>query len=357
MVATYSSGTNTFTPDFEASGKLAIGFTRNVNKFALNRYVQIIPVKQTLGYYLNLTAEEAARIVGADAEEFDWPDGSDAPSGVDGTESFEFLPYRCRRMAYAARLGDLASSQAQWAISDQHLAIKAQQAMTRRTMMVVNQLNTTSNYASSHVVAVASLSDSDFGANSGTWAASTSTRQDIKRSLNYAATLINRDTLGVVQQNDLILVLNPTSAAVISQTQEIVDVIKQSPVAMAYIKGEGDFRGNNPNAAYGLPAYLYGYEIVVEDAVRVSTQKGATQARGYLWPGANAVLCSRPGGLVGQPNTPNFSTACLFCYSPDDMAVETLKDVNNRRTVSRVVDNIDARLTAPASGVIFTGIR
>ena len=348
MPATYPSGTNTFVPDFDATGRLVVGFSRNPNSFPLNRYIQIIPVKKTEGLYLNITAEEAARLAGSDLQEFDWPDGADSPSGEDGTESFEFLNYRTKRSAYSVRIGDLAENQADWEITDQHLAIKAQQAMTARTMRVIAALTATGNYDASHVINVTTLAG-----NSGSWAASTTARQDIKRSLNRAAILILQDTLSVVRPEDLHLVINPNAAAVLSECQEIVDHIKGSPDALAQVRGELPGR----NVLFGLPDKLYGYDLVVEDTVRVTTKKGATTSRSFLWPQATAALAARPGKLVAPtPNAPNFSTCGLFVYEDDDMTVERRKDVNHRRTEARIVDNNVAKVLAPASGAVLTNI-
>jgi predicted nuclease with RNAse H fold len=62
-------------------------------------------------------------------------------------------------------------------------------------------------------------------------------------------------------------------------------------------------------------------------------------------------MCARPGGLVGVADAPNFATHCLFMK--EEMTVETLKDVNNRREVIRVVENNAAVTVAPVSGVLF----
>jgi hypothetical protein len=346
-VMTFPSGQNTFVKDHESSGKLVINFSRNPKKFALNRYIQIIPTKKTAGYYLEMTVEEAGRLLNTDGAEFNWPDGADAPAGTDGTESFRFLEFRTQRKAYAVRLGEMAVEQAGWAISDQHLAIKAQQAMTSRTQDVVTVLTNTANYAASHASAVSAISG-----NSGTWAASTTARQDIKRSLNYAALQILTDTLSAVDEESLRVILSPTDAANISQCQEIVDHIKGSPDALAQIRGELPGR----NVRFGLPDKLYGFEIVVEDAVKTTSRKGATAAKQFVWPQGTAVMCSQVGGLVGVADAPNFSTACLFVYEKDEMAVETQHDVWNKRHDARIIDNRQAKVVAPSSGYVFGSI-
>jgi predicted nuclease with RNAse H fold len=64
-------------------------------------------------------------------------------------------------------------------------------------------------------------------------------------------------------------------------------------------------------------------------------------------------MCARPGGLVGVADSPNFSTHCLFMF--EEMTVETLKDVNNRKQTISVVENYAPVTVAPVSGVLFHG--
>jgi len=345
MVAALPSGSNTFVLSHDASHKLRIDFSRDPKKFALNRYAQIVPTPKMAGYYLKMTIEEAAR-VSATGVEYAWPDGATAPNGQDGTESFEYLGFLTKRYAYPFVLGDLSVDQASWDIMGNHTAIHRQKAMTARTQAVVTAMTTTGNYDSTHYSAVSSISGA-----SGTWAASTTARSDIKRSLMYAAELILKDTNGVVTPEDLHLVLNPSLARAMAQSQEVIDFIKGSPDAKAQLRGEGGF---GKNAYFGLPDVLYGVPIEVEQTVRVTTPKGATTARSYVMSDSSAVLCSRPGALVGEYGSPSFSTVTVFAYEKDDMTVETKHDVDNRRQLGRVVDNFQAVMTAPVSGFLFT---
>lgn len=346
MVAVLPSGTNTFVLDHDASHKLRIDFSRDPKKFALNRYCQIVQTEKMAGYYLKMTIEEAAR-VSSTGVEYAWPDSAVAPNGQDGTESFEYLGFLTKRFAYPFVLGDLSVDQASWDILGNHTAIHRQKAMTARTNAVVTAMTTTSNYDSTHYSAVSSISG-----NSGNWAASTTARSDIKRSLMYAAELILKDTNGVVEPGELHLVVSPSLARNMAQSQEIVDYIKGSPDAKAALRGEGGVFGKN--AYFGLPDTLYGIPIEVETTVRVTTLKGATASRSYVMPSTSAALISRPGALVGEYGSPSFSTVTLFVYGKDDMTVETKHDVDNRRQMGRVVDNFQAVVTAPVAGFLFT---
>jgi len=260
MPAAYPSGSNTFVKDHQATGGLVVDFSRNVEDFSLNRYVQLRNVRKESGYDLEMTVEEAGRVMNTDLADFVWPDGQERPLRSEGTESFNFRPYRTERYDYGFNLGDKAIEQADWDIVAGHARMKAQQAMTARTQLVIDALTSTGNYASSHTSDVDAISG-----NSGAWSASTATRQDVKRSLNYAASLIKKDTLGVVKSKNLKLVVGPDTAIGLAQSQELVDHIKGSPHALAQIRGELPGR----NLEFGLPDYLYGFEVVGEDAVAV----------------------------------------------------------------------------------------
>jgi len=345
MTAAYPSSTNVFVPDHAASGKLVVDFARNIKDFSVNEWCQIIPVKKVVGLYLTMTIEEAGRIQQTDLANFAWPDGADAPKGDDGAESFEFQTYRTERRAFPVRLGDLTIDQASWNLTAQHASIKARQAMTARTQLAVTAATTSGTYDSSHRLDVTAITS-----NSGSWAESTTSRQDIKRSLNTAANLLLLDTLNGIRINDLMVVVNPTLAAEMAECQEIVDYLKHSPDALAQVRGELPGK----NVMFGLPDKLYGYPLVVEATAKVTSKKGATRAASYILPTSTPFMCARPGGLVGVADSPNFSTHCLF--AAEEMTVETLKDVNNRYQVIRVVENIVAKVVAPVSGVLFSNV-
>lgn len=344
MAATFPGPSNAFIPDHNASNKMVIDFARNVKDFPVNGYCQIVPVEKVGGYYLEMTIEEAGRILNANLDNFVWFDGEPAPEGAEGTESFEWKPFSCTRRAYPFKLGNLTVENASWDILSQHSSIKARQAMTARTQLAVTAMTTAGNYANSHVIDVTAISG-----NTGSWAVSTTARQDIKRSIITAAELIADDTLDVVRLEDLRLVISSSLAGKIALTQEIVDYIKGTPHALAMVKGELE---GGRNVRYGLPNQLYGVELFVESTRKVTSRKGATRAVSSVFPATNACLCSRVGTLEGVAGAPSFSTVVIFAY--EEMTVETKNDSDHRRTIGRVVENLTAKVVAPASGVLFT---
>lgn len=343
MAATFPQGANTYVPSHEASGSLVVDFSRNPSTFKLAEWAQYVPVDKQVGYYLEMTVEEAARVLESDGDNYNWPDGATAPEGNDGTESFQWKLVQTKRRAYAYNVGYLASQQASWDVLAHNGRIYAQKAMTIRSAWAIAQAVTAGNYDASHTSAVSSITGV-----TGKWDVSTTARMDIKRSIDHAVDTIRKDTLGVVNnQSDLVLVLSPGCARKISVSQEIVDFVKQSPHSRDYIEGK-----LGPNAAYNLPEYYSGVRIVIEDAVKVTSRKGATKATSYLLADATPFICARPGGLVGVAGAPSFSTHTVFIK--EELTVESKDDPDNRRTKGRVVDDVQPVVTAPVSGFLFT---
>lgn len=337
---------NTFIPNHEESGRLTVDFSRNPSKFALNKYTQVVPIEKPEGYYLKMTLEERGRVPSDTLLEYAWADGQDAPTGVDGKESFEYIAFRALRYAYPFQLGHLSVQNATWDILSQHADIHAQKAMTARTVAALKVLTTTANYGTHTATATAIAG--------GTWDAATTANPYIRKCIDYAVDLILTDTLAVVGPEDLNLVINPTMAKEMAQSQEIADYVKGSPFALAYLKG--DLEGNSPvNRRFGLPETYAGVNLVVEDAVKVTSRKGATLAKSYALAAATPFITARPGGLVGMYGGPSYSSCTGFVVKGDEMAVETMQDTNNRRVTGRVVDHFVYAMTAGITGFAFTG--
>lgn len=341
MAAAFPGPNNVYLVSHEATNNLIVGYSRNADDFPIARYAQIIPVKKQVGAYLQLTAEEAGRIVSSDVSEYLWADGDEEPMGNDGTESHQYATYNAKRYSFGFNLGDLTTEQADWNVLAVHSAVKAQQAMTARTYKSIGYLTTGANWPAAQTATATT-------AGGGKWDVSTTALLYIKKSLKYAAMQIVQSTLAAVKPKDLILVVSPDLAGLMANSLEISDYLKASPFALAQVRGDVE----SQNGKYGLPDELYGYKVVIEDTVRVSTRKGATTTKGFVLANTNALLLARPGGIEGKYGSPSFATCQLFMK--EEMTVESMRDPNNRRTRARVVENYDVAIGAPASGFLFT---
>ena len=333
-------GSNTYVRTFDAANSLRVEFSRNARDFAVNRYVQIVKVKKDQGYYLRINTEQAGRVLNANLQDHVWPDGADRPQTNDGTEKFHYRSYLTQRRDYDFMLGRKATEQADWDVVGSHERMQAQLAMTSRTASVHAVLSNAANWEADHVKDVSTIDSV-----TGPWDVDTNDRGDLQKSLDYAAEIIVKATLGVVRKKDLQLVINPTTAHAMAETQALRDHIKQSTYALPQMRQD-----SSQWDQYGLPDKLYGYSTVVEDAVKVTSRRGAAAvARDWVMPDGVAYLLARPGALVAPSGGPSFSTASLFIY--EDMTVETFDDEKQRRVEGHVVDDLRTETTASASGL------
>lgn len=342
MAATFPVGSNTFVPSTEATQNLVTDFSRQPSKFALPSWTQYVPVKKTVGYWTEMTVEMAGRVLNTDGADMLWAPGDDAPTQLGNTEAFEFKPYACLRYAPGFRIDEVAAEQATWDVLAQHARQAAQRTMTLRTLKMVTVAETAGNYLTGHTTAVTSISGV-----TGKWDISTVARQDIKRSLDHAYDKIRQATLGAVTPDQVMVVMSPGCARKIAVTQEIKDYIKGSPAAERDLKS-----GLSSKASYyGLPETYSGYKLVVEDAVRTTSRKGATAARSDVKADATPFMCSRPGELEGVEGAPSFSTFQVFLYR--EMEVESKHDRDNKVHKGRVIDYYDVEMVAPLSAFQF----
>lgn len=343
MATTQAQGSNTYVPTLQEN--LAISFSRNESKFPLNQYCQIVPVDKDVGLYLRMDREEAGRITDSEGRGNIWADGNDRPTHNGELEGHEFLNYTTIRRNYGGRIGHKAVKQASFALKAKQSGVFAEKAMRMRTQLAVTQMTTTGNYDATHVQTVSSITG-----NLGNFEQSTTARSDIKRTLHGAAELIVKDTLNGIDPSDLIFVCSPGCARKMALSQEIVDYLKQSSVSEAVLRGE------IKQSIYGLPNLLYGFKVVIEDTVKVTSKKGAsTVARSYILPDTTPVLMSRVGALTDErlPTAASFSTLSLFSF--EDMTIEENDDTKHRRWECDITDDFCAKLTAPISAVLFQG--
>lgn len=336
---TVGGGLNTYVPSTNAlaTGALQVEFTRAVNTFAITKYAQIVPVNQMTGYYLRLNSDDNVRVV--EANEFAWPLGNDRPVGK--MNEHDFVSFTCNRFAYPFYIPNETVKQAAWDVVAQHARAKAQLAMTARSMRTATALTTSSTFN-----AVGNYYATGTAISGGAW--TTSTTNVIQKGIQTALQRISLATGGAVRgETDVMLVISPTVANLLSQTSEVRDYVKNYPAALPFLQGADTF------AKYGLPPNLFGVQVVVDDAVKVTTRKGASTTRSFVY-GNSAVFVSRPGGLVGVEGSTSFATCQIFAF--EDMTVENWDDPKDRRIEGRVIDNSTSEVVAPVSGVLVADV-
>ena len=332
-------GLNAYIPSTNAlaTGALQVEFTRSVNQFGLTRYSQIVPVTQMTGYFLRQDNTDNMRILNS-GRDYQWPLGQDVPAGIQN--QFEFVAFTTNRKAYPFYIPTETARQAAWDTVAQHARAKAQLAMTNRTREALTLLTTsgtwsgTSNYAASTATLPGNSAAAIWGA---------ADDANIQKGIQQVLQFIAQGTGSVVSPRDVIMVIGPETARVLSTSIEVRNYVKNYPAALPFLQGSDVF------SRWGLPPTLFGLgEVVVEDAVQVTSVKGATVSKSFILGSGKVLFLSRPGGLVGAEGVASFSTLQVMAY--EDMTVEQFEDPKNRRTEGRVVDNSIPIVTSPISG-------
>lgn len=341
------SATNVTVPTHEASGNLTIGYSRNARDFNIPKYCKYLPSSKNVGLYMKQSFQEQVRV--PTIQEFGWAPGQMRPRHTNGLEQFLMVPYLTKRYDYGASMDDDTARLATWPIVSAHARIHCTQLMTARTVRMLTVATNTALWAQS--------ADADMtSAHTGTASAiaggfldqGTTTNPYIKTFLNYVAALIDLETAGAVNVKDLWFIINPNQAVLWGLSQEILAFIKGSPYAGIELD-----RGLDPNNKFGLPTRLYGYNILVENASRVTSRRGATLTKQYIMPDETVLCVSRPGGLIGVEGFSDFSTLIMPWYR-DEMSLETKEDSYNRLVDVNVCEQTIEILASPPSGFLLT---
>lgn len=344
----------------EATGQV-VGFLRKASKYKLMEYCQLVKSTRTGGdgkpvcLFVTLDPDAPVRVV--TDQEYAWPDNSDAPEGAGALTNFTTTEVRMFRRAYPYRLSEQVVDTAQFLKPmpiEREIALN--KAMVNKTQRIWSLLDTSSNWG-------ANTADcSVINGGRGKWSTASSTEGSpyylaIKRSITAAVKAVNLATNGMVQCEDLKMVISPDLAEAGANSGEITDYLKGSVHAKAVQDGKERFK----NSQYGFPDAYAGVEICVEDGVRVSERPNAagtaaTANRAYIKDGTKACLVSRKGGLDGVEGSPTFSTVQIYYYKYE-MAVEQRYDAWQKRHDGRILEQYKEVLASSRSGYLITGCR
>lgn len=345
----YISFSNAFIP--EATGQ-AIAYVRDKSQFKLNEYVQLVNAPEPQVAYAVLDPDQPVRVV--TDQEFAWPDGQPRPRPQNNTGNFVWNLVTVNRRNYGYMVGEQALSTAKgWNPKAFFNAQILNQAMTNVTQRFITLAETVANWGSNTADA------NTLNGGAGTWDKGSNDPASpnflaIKKSTLTALKAVVLATNGMVKQNDLILVISPGLAEAAANTSEIHSYLEKQERAIKVLEGEEP----NINASWGLPSKLYGFKLVIEDAVRVTERPNAAGTpastnRVFVKSDKSAVICSRPGGLDGNYGSPSFSTFQRYFWKYE-MAVESFQEAKDKLYECHVVDQFVEVLAAQRAGFLIT---
>lgn len=340
------AGPNTFVPSFEDSNRLKFEYSRDPKKFPVLQWCAMKSVKRTQGKYLDLGSAAASRVLSPN--DFLWAYGADRPDRSTNLEQFDFKSFLTKRYNTSFHVPYEVAEEADWDLVAWQSRIVAQQLMTLRTYNALTTATTTGNWPTSNTGSATALG--------GKWSSSDATHPYILTTLLTAAQEIHKATQGAVTPSMINVIIDPPIAKVVRTSYEIIDVVKQTQQAIALMENREFFD------TWGIPKNLYGFNWVVEDAVRTTSKKGATDAKSYMLGGDTVILTAnsmnvgnyKASELPRGDDMGTFDT--LTCFLKEDMTVETKNDQDNRRIHGHVVDNYDIQVTCGKSGYLMTDV-
>jgi hypothetical protein len=320
-----AGGNVTYIPT--ASTKLIVGYSRDRNKYAVNKLTKMIPTDKQAGYYWSIRPQESARILSRDG--LRWADGAANKVSDFNKDEWNLTSYQTDRIARTVGIGYMAVQQAEIPVKEaqsQNLAMNIMQVVTKDFYTLL---------ASNTYLPGNAGTASSFGG--GVWANATTTNRFIQKTLQGIGRAVEIATVGAVKYSDLTLVISPAIANVIASTQEFGEGVIQSQGAVGQLQGT-----ENWNSNYGIGPTLYGMNVVVDQTVQVTTNQNAagTATGSYMSSSQFAYVIARPGDLVDIAGVgTDFSTVANFVFKGEEMLVEEWDEQFNKRWVLRVTYN------------------
>jgi hypothetical protein len=347
----FSAANNTYIPTFnaEASGALIVSYARDPKRFAVNRYSQVTKVDKQQGKYIRLNPFDQNRLLTTDGSDAVWADGADRP--INSDVQFEYPLYSTFRRSLGFHVGDLAATQAAWDVVAAKAQVVASRMMGIQTSVALNAAITG---LAANTGGTTSAAYNAIGLN-GKWNAgyndtgAANTHNYLRTGVQAVLSAITLNSNAVVDAQDLIAIMNPTTAIAIAKSNEVTDTVKQSPFAVESLRNDKNF------SLWGLPSSLFGVgEVIVETTVQNASNPNVngTGTMSFVMPDGDVLFVARPGGIEGSMGS--YST--LHGYFVEEMTVETWNDPINRREIGSVTSDFTYVVAAPQTGYLVTGV-
>lgn len=336
-------GFNTYLPAL--IDNLQTSFSRNAKDFAVNMFCRPRPVKKPTGYYLFHNPLDYQRFPNGSTNPSDpllWADNSLRPMTGGPELGFEFRPFACVRYTDSKPLSLLADQVADFPFLKNETENSAAKMMVSRTAEVINIITNSANFPSTNT-------DTATNWGGGFWDAGTETNPIIRKSLLKIGTVLSRVTNGNVTLQDLVLIVNPTTAYRMATSQEVHSIFVRSQFASDLLTKETTVGSGSNGPSFGLPASLYGVRTVVLDTSANWYNRSASgEARSFLYPDNQAtLLCVKGRGDASEAGT-SLDTVQMFMY--EDLTVEAENDTFNRIIKIATTDHRQAVQVAGTTG-------
>lgn len=351
--------TSVYIPTLELSGNLVVGFSRNRSKYALNNWTRWRNVKVPQGLWRQINPLDYNRVKSGSSTEFDWAPGNLRPQGLNNNLRFQELPFNAKRKSYGCTFDLITVKNADYDVMKSTTENCANQAMVVRTLDAIALATNSANHIASHVATATVASGAGF------LSAGTETDPRIKKALAYISLRINRDASASVNPGDIAVVMNPNTAQLLANTQEIHSIFVRSQYANAVLTAAGgaDKLAVTPNGAkWGLPDMLYGHPVIVDDTTAnlfARDDATAPEAQAFVFPDNLLLLVTVIGDVENKglsPAVTNQTSLSFFLVDGYDMSVKTNTLEFHEIVEAAVTDYYDVQFTTNVTAGLITNV-
>lgn len=356
----YLNSLNGYLP--ELTGQV-IAFVSTPEEFSVNSYVQYVMSENENAAYQEIARDEFVRVQNIDQDV--WAPGAKRPDPDQSKLAHRMIPFRTQQRSRGSPVSYREIEQAvNWKPKEAYSRKDVMQTKTAETQRVMTLLENPANWVGS------SASANTLNGGFGGWKNASADPNSpnylaIFKTLVQVSIIINLNTNKMVKGSDLVFIIDPNSAAMIAQTPELQDYVKQSYSSYEILKD-----GFDPQfEMFGVPRRYRSFRFQVEDAPIVTSNAlesaadvpnltapaDQTQARHFIKAPSTCLCVSRPGKLEGTMGGPNFSTVQIYYYRKR-MEVKGFNDEKNELWEQFVSLNQVEVLAAPISGFQITGI-
>ncbi len=359
---------NVFLPGYskQRQAEFIQAYQLNEEKFRLNRVITLTNVDTLEGVYPKIYGPDRIRVEDPTGKDVVWPDGRPINLYQHDTNITKArrtnIRWGMQRYLRKDTLGYLLIEQSPYdevRLRQDELAMKSQLFRTLKTIAVMltssnwgGALAAGGRYDTATNLDVLALAMAGYGVAATKWTTGTSANPVMARNIGYMLTRVFLSTLGAVSLEDLVLVMNPTTALALSLSQEIREFIRGFPGALEFI------RGTAAGGQWFLPQPLFGVRVEILDTPKITgnpTHNADTPV--FAWPDGVVGLFARPGAITSGIGGSPFSSVHIFQLR--DHAFRPMQEDLGRihqAVYVAVEDAFQPIIVAPESGFVVTGV-
>lgn len=351
MAASLTSVTNGFIAGFNAgmTEKLIVDYARDWKKTPALMLAGVTTAEIPQGNFVRINPEAQARLLD-DPLAYLWPANTPAPEQTDNGRAHEFVQWDARRYCYARWLDHDELQFTSWDLEAQVLNDLGNQAALNRAKLFYGKVSDSANYSvngTNHYASATSLGG-------GVWSAGNSANRYIQKSLAAVMMQIEKSSVnGILNMDDLFLVVGPEVADGMSRSQEIADGLHRTTDFKEYMQYD---LWQNQMARYGLPPKLYGITLVVDPWIKETAKIGATRAKSFVAGSNSAYVMVKPGALKSASGGKAFGSWEFFTVKGREMVTEVIDWPIDHRKKVQVIDYLDVQPVAKEASYLITAV-